>query len=53
MEPSELPAIPVAPPTGPDPSKDTMKVISASGKFDYFKLVYICIPDILKLFSNR
>ena len=41
MEPSELPAIPVAPPTGPDPSKDTMKVISASGKFDYFKLVYM------------
>ena len=36
MEPSELPAIPVAPSTGPDPSKDTIKVISASGTYNYY-----------------
>ena len=32
MDPLELPAVPVQPPPGPDPAKETRKVISASGK---------------------
>ena len=32
MDPFDLPAVPVQPPPGPDPSKETRKVISASGK---------------------
>ena len=32
MDPLDLPAVPVQPPPGPDPAKETRKVISASGK---------------------